>query len=192
MNIFFLVSFRLGLPYQFFGNLFTWTMKKFWQMLVGPFLIFQMAQMTRFRLWLMQVSVHDLWNFCCKFLQLTSSLMWHCYSLACFDFILPCLFGMMFVFTTGNICHHVSCVHMRILLLFLYGFSIAYWLEFVSASHPSATVLIPALRTVGNIVTGDDAQTQVLTIMKFLLSAWVCSSLFFFKFIITFRYLNSF
>jgi hypothetical protein len=27
-------------------------------------------------------------------------------------------------------------------------------------SHPSATVLIPALRTVGNIVTGDDAQTQ--------------------------------
>lgn len=27
--------------------------------------------------------------------------------------------------------------------------------------HPSATVLIPALRTVGNIVTGDDAQTQV-------------------------------
>ncbi|OVA16734.1 Armadillo [Macleaya cordata] len=26
--------------------------------------------------------------------------------------------------------------------------------------HPSATVLIPALRTVGNIVTGDDAQTQ--------------------------------
>ncbi|CAN1352965.1 Importin subunit alpha-1b [Linum perenne] len=28
--------------------------------------------------------------------------------------------------------------------------------------HPSATVLIPALRTVGNIVTGDDMQTQVL------------------------------
>lgn len=27
--------------------------------------------------------------------------------------------------------------------------------------HPSATVLIPALRTVGNIVTGDDMQTQV-------------------------------
>ncbi|XP_041999379.1 importin subunit alpha-4-like [Salvia splendens] len=26
--------------------------------------------------------------------------------------------------------------------------------------HPSATVLVPALRTVGNIVTGDDAQTQ--------------------------------
>jgi len=26
--------------------------------------------------------------------------------------------------------------------------------------HPSPTVLIPALRTVGNIVTGDDAQTQ--------------------------------
>lgn len=28
--------------------------------------------------------------------------------------------------------------------------------------HPSATVLIPALRTVGNIVTGDDAQTQFM------------------------------
>ncbi|XP_010931776.1 importin subunit alpha [Elaeis guineensis] len=28
--------------------------------------------------------------------------------------------------------------------------------------HPAPTVLIPALRTVGNIVTGDDAQTQVV------------------------------
>jgi hypothetical protein len=27
--------------------------------------------------------------------------------------------------------------------------------------HPSPSVLIPALRTVGNIVTGDDLQTQV-------------------------------
>lgn len=34
--------------------------------------------------------------------------------------------------------------------------------KIISASHPSPTVLIPALRTVGNIVTGDDAQTQVL------------------------------
>ncbi|MBA0743770.1 hypothetical protein Gogos_006424 [Gossypium gossypioides] len=30
--------------------------------------------------------------------------------------------------------------------------------------HPSPTVLIPALRTVGNIVTGDDMQTQVQNI----------------------------
>ncbi|KAH0863636.1 hypothetical protein HID58_080847 [Brassica napus] len=29
-------------------------------------------------------------------------------------------------------------------------------------SHPSPTVLIPALRTVGNIVTGDDSQTQAV------------------------------
>jgi hypothetical protein len=29
--------------------------------------------------------------------------------------------------------------------------------------HPSPSVLIPALRTVGNIVTGDDIQTQVMT-----------------------------
>ena len=28
-------------------------------------------------------------------------------------------------------------------------------------SHPSPSVLIPALRTVGNIVTGNDLQTQV-------------------------------
>ncbi len=28
--------------------------------------------------------------------------------------------------------------------------------------HPSASVLIPALRTVGNIVTGDDVQTQIV------------------------------
>jgi len=33
---------------------------------------------------------------------------------------------------------------------------------FSVSSHPSPTVLIPALRTVGNIVTGDDMQTQVL------------------------------
>lgn len=31
-------------------------------------------------------------------------------------------------------------------------------------SHPSPSVLIPALRTVGNIVTGDDVQTQVLNL----------------------------
>lgn len=29
--------------------------------------------------------------------------------------------------------------------------------------HPSPSVLIPALRTVGNIVTGDDLQTEVLS-----------------------------
>jgi hypothetical protein len=32
----------------------------------------------------------------------------------------------------------------------------------VPSSHPSPSVLIPALRTVGNIVTGDDLQTQVI------------------------------
>jgi len=38
---------------------------------------------------------------------------------------------------------------------------------FSVSSHPSPTVLIPALRTVGNIVTGDDMQTQVLVIPLF-------------------------
>lgn len=33
------------------------------------------------------------------------------------------------------------------------------------SSHPSPSVLIPALRTVGNIVTGDDLQTQVLLVL---------------------------
>ncbi|MCI04376.1 importin subunit alpha-1-like, partial [Trifolium medium] len=33
--------------------------------------------------------------------------------------------------------------------------------------HPSPSVLIPAVRTVGNIVTGDDTQTQVVTRSQF-------------------------
>ncbi len=36
------------------------------------------------------------------------------------------------------------------------------WRVGISSSHPSPSVLIPALRTVGNIVTGDDLQTQVV------------------------------
>jgi len=32
-----------------------------------------------------------------------------------------------------------------------------------SSRHQSASVLIPAVRAVGNIVTGDDMQTQVMT-----------------------------
>ena len=39
-------------------------------------------------------------------------------------------------------------------------------LSWILVSHPSPSVLIPALRTVGNIVTGDDMQTQVLTTSK--------------------------
>ncbi|MCL7032622.1 hypothetical protein MKW94_017421 [Papaver nudicaule] len=34
--------------------------------------------------------------------------------------------------------------------------------SFVAFRHPSPSVLIPALRTVGNIVTGDDMQTQII------------------------------
>lgn len=43
-------------------------------------------------------------------------------------------------------------------MLFLTSFCFSW-------SHPSPTVLVPALRTVGNIVTGDDSQTQVLTLV---------------------------
>lgn len=39
------------------------------------------------------------------------------------------------------------------------------WCVGISSSHPSPSVLIPALRTIGNIVTGDDLQTQVLQIL---------------------------
>lgn len=34
-------------------------------------------------------------------------------------------------------------------------------LNVINFRHPSPSVLVPALRTVGNIVTGDDMQTQV-------------------------------
>ena len=36
-------------------------------MLAGPFHISPMVQMTKFKLWLRQVFVHDLWSFCCMF-----------------------------------------------------------------------------------------------------------------------------
>lgn len=39
-------------------------------------------------------------------------------------------------------CHDVGCAH--------------------GCRHQSSNVLVPALRTVGNIVTGDDLQTQVI------------------------------
>lgn len=38
--------------------------------------------------------------------------------------------------------------------------------EFSGTSHHSSSVVIPALRTVGNIVTGDDMQTQVSDYLK--------------------------
>lgn len=44
----------------------------------------------------------------------------------------------------------------------------------VASSHPSPSVLIPALRTVGNIVTGDDLQTQVTRFSHLHLSGCVC------------------
>lgn len=47
-------------------------------------------------------------------------------------------------------------------LYFTFSIVVQFGLTKISfGRHPSPTVLIPALRTVGNIVTGDDAQTQV-------------------------------
>ena len=37
-------------------------------------------------------------------------------------------------------------------------------LTLIFVSHSAPAVLIPALRTIGNIVTGDDTQTQVFHI----------------------------
>jgi len=61
---------------------------------------------------------------------------------------------------------------------FLLSFSVVFfWFELLKyasysqcfiCSHPSPSVLIPALRTVGNIVTGDDLQTQVCSVSKSL------------------------
>lgn len=33
-------------------------------------------------------------------------------------------------------------------------------------SHPSPSLLVPAIKTVGNIVSGDDFQTQVSLVLK--------------------------
>lgn len=55
-------------------------------------------------------------------------------------------------------CHFLN---LNRVLLFVYRYW--FWHDCViwCFSHPSPSVLIPALRTVGNIVTGDDVQTQV-------------------------------
>lgn len=103
-------------------------------MLAGPFLIYLMVLMTKFRLSLKLASVSGLSNFCCMFL-------------AVFPLTQRCGTDDSFVYYW---------------LMYDYGFTD---LEFFH-SHPSPTVLVPALRTIGNIVTGDDAQTQVFIITK--------------------------
>ena len=117
---------RQNLHFQLFSVLFTQMMKKFWLMHVGPSHIFQMVQMIKFKLLLMQVYVPVWLSFYCEYFILTSYDCW-VYSLS------------------------VICPNMVV---------------FCNISHPSPSVLIPALRTVGNIVTGDDMQTQVLNTKK--------------------------
>jgi hypothetical protein len=61
-----------------------------------------------------------------------------------------------------------GCARMHVTLQPFFFFFIFYFIFIILNvlllfRHPSPSVLIPALRTVGNIVTGDDLQTQVLT-----------------------------
>ena len=60
------------------------------------------------------------------------------------------------------------CPRLVELLMYVLNYSytlletfILQYIFYVFFRHPSPSVLIPALRTVGNIVTGDDMQTQV-------------------------------
>lgn len=43
---------------------------------------------------------------------------------------------------------------------------------FVMCRHQSPAVLVPALRTVGNIVTGNDMQTQVGVVLAVAVLVW--------------------
>lgn len=61
-----------------------------------------------------------------------------------------------------------NLLNSELILLNVDGYSIISHFYFAAFyRHPSPSVLIPALRTVGNIVTGDDTQTQVLDIPYF-------------------------
>lgn len=56
----------------------------------------------------------------------------------------------------------------------------------MASSHPSPSVLIPALRTVGNIVTGDDLQTQVTWFSTCTLMDFTASTKMFLQFWVIF------
>uniref|UniRef100_A0A7C9DFD1 Uncharacterized protein n=1 Tax=Opuntia streptacantha TaxID=393608 RepID=A0A7C9DFD1_OPUST len=63
---------RQGLHFQLFSSLFIQMMKKSSQMLAGPCRICLMEPMTKSRLLLKRVFVHDLWNFYFTLLHLYS------------------------------------------------------------------------------------------------------------------------
>ena len=56
--------------------------------------------------------------------------------------------------------------HIRVSVLEMFVACKSSQTVFLFFRHPSPSVLIPALRTVGNIVTGDDLQTQVLNALR--------------------------
>ena len=60
-----------------------------------------------------------------------------------------------------NLAHTFYADFFNSFLLFMLISVLCVMCSGTTCSHPSPSVLIPALRTVGNIVTGDDLQTQV-------------------------------
>ena len=101
-------------------------------MLAGPSHIYLMVQMIKSKLLLKQACALGLLSFFCKFLFYFFFSFSPCFSVARIEFW-SCLYWII------TLNFHLCCL----------------------LSHPSPSVLIPALRTVGNIVTGDDVQTQV-------------------------------
>ena len=48
----------------------------------------------------------------------------------------------------------------------------SFYVLALACRHPSPAVLVPALRTVGNIVTGNDMQTQVMSLQAPMLCSY--------------------
>lgn len=66
------------------------------------------------------------------------------------------------------LCLSLDAMTLAFCCMFICFYDTPFVLCFIVSSHPSPSVLIPALRTVGNIVTGDDAQTQVQSCLSWI------------------------
>lgn len=77
--------------------------------------------------------------------------------------VCPRLIELLWLVTVENVVSGASS-HVRRKIFIICSFCFLNYKGLricLVVSHPSPSVLIPALRTVGNIVTGDDVQTQV-------------------------------